>query len=71
MTVEYCIDEASMQSMSAKAAQLTTWLSENAPDCETSQKHLEPATVEQVYWHYGYLCATRDVLARFKRRSAE
>jgi len=71
MPGHYCIDEASVQSITAKAADLTRWLGENAPDCETSQKHLDPGTVEQAYWHYGYACAVRDLLALLSKRSSE
>ena len=71
MTAHYCIEEASVESINAKAAGLTRWLAENAPDCETSQKHLEPGTVEQAYWHYGYACAAKDLLGLIFKRSSE
>jgi hypothetical protein len=71
MTGHYCIDPAQVQALSEKANGLTGWLTENAPYCETSQKHLETGTVEQAYWHYGYLCASRDILALLSRPSSE
>ncbi len=71
MTGHYCINEASVKAIAARAASLTDWLAQNAPACETSQKHLEPGTVEQTYWHYGYLCASRDVLALIDKESSE
>ncbi len=42
--------------------ELTEWLSRNAPECESEQGHLDEGSTERVYWHYGYLCALRDVL---------
>ncbi len=36
--------------------------------CETEQKHLDEGTAERAYWHYGYLCALRDVL-RLRNRA--
>jgi hypothetical protein len=71
MTEQYYIEQARVQAITDKAASLTRWLTENAPDCERSQKHLEEGTTEQAYWHYGYLCAIRDVLAVIDRRSAQ
>jgi len=44
---------------------LFAWLSEYAPDCVAEQRHLDKGTSEQVYWHYGYLLAIKDVLAIF------
>jgi hypothetical protein len=47
---------------------LRDWLKENAPECCEEQRHLDAGTPERVYWHYGYLCALRDVL---RRKSAD
>ncbi len=63
MTRHHSIERSQIQALSDKAAALTRWLAENAPTCENSQKHLDPGTIEQAYWHYGYVCAVRDVLA--------
>ena len=50
---------------------LALWLAEHAPYCEASQKHLDQGTVEQAYWHYGYVCAIRDILAIVDAESTE
>ncbi len=71
MTRHYSIERSQIQAISDKADALARWLAENAPDCEISQKHLDPGTVEQTYWHYGYLCALRDVLAIVDSESTE
>jgi hypothetical protein len=63
MTRHHSIEPVQIQALSDKAAALARWLADHAPSCETSQKHLDPGTVEQAYWHYGYVCAIRDVLA--------
>jgi len=67
----YSIDPARVQAMSDKLNIMTRWLAENAPYCETSQKHLDPGTVEQVYWNYGYVCGGRDFLALIEPPSSE
>jgi len=71
MTDKYCVPRLRIQTVSDKADDLTRWLTKNAPYCQTSQKHLEEGTIEQAYWHYGYICATRDILALFNTSSAE
>jgi hypothetical protein len=71
MTQHYSIDHSQIQAISDKARALTRWLAENAPDSQASQKHLDPGTVEQAYWHYGYLCAIRDILSLVESESAE
>ncbi len=43
---------------------LQRWLEENAPECWEEQRHLDAGTTQRTYWHYGYLCALRDVLGR-------
>jgi hypothetical protein len=63
MTEHHRIERSQIRAIRAKAETLTRWLSEHAPYCETSQKHLDQATVEQAYWHYGYVCAIQDILA--------
>jgi hypothetical protein len=67
----FSIESEQMQAMSRRMEDLTRWLTDNAPFCETEQKHLDARTVEQAYWHFGYLCALRDVAAMINRRSAE
>jgi hypothetical protein len=71
MTKHYSIESSQIQTLSDKADALTRWLAEHAPHCEASQKHLDQGTLEQAYWHYGYTCAIRDVLAIVASDSAE
>jgi len=47
--------------IASRIESLKKWISDNCPSCETDQKHLDEGTVERAYWHYGYLCALRDV----------
>jgi len=71
MTESYSIDRVRMQVLCERAEDLTRWIAKNAPECLTSQKHLDEGTVEQAYWHYGYACAIRDVLAIINRAGLE
>jgi hypothetical protein len=50
-----------------RAEDLTGWIRENAPECGVEQKHLDADTPEQIYWHYGYLCAVRDAVELLNR----
>lgn len=45
-----------------RVARLEERLKRDCPECFTEQKHLDSRTIERNYWHYGYLCALRDVL---------
>ena len=71
MSERISIESAQLQALSDKVQVLTHWLADHSPHCETSQKHLEERSVEQAYWHYGYVCALRDVISMISRRSAE
>lgn len=71
MTRHYSIERSQIQAISDKAEGLARWLAEHASHCETSQKHLDSGTIEQAYWHYGYLCALKDVLAIIDSESTE
>jgi hypothetical protein len=71
MHQKFCIEPAQMQVIFDKIDRLTTWLAENASDCESAQKHLDNGTAEQAYWHYGHLCALRDVASVIQSKSAE
>lgn len=42
---------------------LLEWLADNAPLCQSEQRHLDGGTDEQAYWHFGYLIAIKDMLA--------
>ena len=71
MSRRYSIERSQIEAISDKAEVLTGWLAEHAPHCEALQKHLDPGTMEQAYWHYGYVCALRDILALVESDSAE
>jgi hypothetical protein len=71
MDKRFCIEPAQMQVISDRIDHLTGWLAENASDCESAQKHLDEGTAEQVYWHYGYLCALRDMVSAIQTKSGE
>lgn len=42
---------------------LMDWLQRDAAHHVKDQSHLDEGSVEQAYWHYGYLVAMKDVLA--------
>ena len=65
------IERSQIQAISDKAKALRRWLAENAPGLESSQKHLDARTMEQAYWHYGYLCALNDILSLVHSESTE
>jgi hypothetical protein len=67
----YRIEPARVQAIADKANELTRWVAEHAPYCETSQKHLDAGTPEQGYWNYGYLCGIKDILGVIKSPSAQ
>ena len=71
MATHYDLEQPRIQEISDKAAALTDWLIRNAPNCLSAQKHLDPGTIEQAYWHYGYLCALNDVLKIVEKNSTE
>ena len=71
MEGNFYIEPAQMRAISDKITSLTRWLAENASHCESAQKHLDQGTAEQAYWHYGYLCALRDVVAVIDPGSTE
>jgi hypothetical protein len=50
-----------LERIDRRIAGLTVWLSDNAPYCDVDQSHLDGNSVEQAYWHYGYLIALRDM----------
>ena len=60
-----CIGLDKVREISTRIDVLTGWLTENASYCETEQKHLVGGTAERAYWHYGYVCALRDLLSNF------
>jgi hypothetical protein len=46
-----------------RIAQLGSWLDDESPFARLDQRHLDPGTPEQSYWHLGYMTALRDALA--------
>jgi hypothetical protein len=54
--------ESQLKKLRAREKSLTRWLRKNAPRVVKEQRHLDDETVEQAYWHYGYLIAIRDIL---------
>lgn len=71
MTRHYSIERSQIQAISDKAEGLARWLAECASHCEASQRHLDSGTIEQAYWHYGYVCALRDILSLIESESTE
>ena len=71
MAEEFSIESAQMQAISQRIVELTRWLAERAPYCETVQRHLDESSAERAYWHYGYLCALRDLVSMIDRSTAE
>lgn len=51
--------------------QVAAWLDEQCPYAMVDQKHLEEATPERTYWHYGYHAALRDVLRLLEEADQE
>jgi hypothetical protein len=51
-----------------RAKELRGWLETNGGNCWTEQRHLRVGTPEQIYWHFGYLAALRDVLAKLEQQ---
>ena len=54
--------EADLAILVARRDGIRTWLDEEAPYTAHDQKHLDEATPERVYWHYGYQSALADVI---------
>jgi hypothetical protein len=57
------------EKLKTRADGLQDWLNQECPECFSDQKHLHQGTTERAYWHYGYLCAVRDILRLFFYRS--
>ena len=54
--------ELAKKSMDERRSAIQDWLSTEAPFTEFDQRHLEPHTPEQAYWHHGYQAALNDAL---------
>ena len=48
--------------------ELRTWLEKNGRNCWARQAHLSNGTPEQIYWHFGYYSALRDILNQLDGR---
>lgn len=46
-----------------RASNIQNWLRENGKEAIEEQKHLDAGTQEQIYWHYGYLSALKDIIS--------
>jgi hypothetical protein len=38
------------------------WLERQGEEADIEQKHLDPGSPEQAYWHHGYQTALDDIL---------
>jgi len=64
----FAIEAQQMQDLSRRISELSRWLNESPFKCQVEQKHLDANSVEEAYWHYGYLCALRDVVSLMSKR---
>jgi hypothetical protein len=56
------LSECEIKKIEKRRDDLQVWLLEQAPDIEKEQNHLDNGTIANVYWHYGYFVASRDIL---------
>ncbi|MGD0075808.1 MAG: hypothetical protein ABSD31_15920 [Candidatus Binataceae bacterium] len=64
----YLFDELGPEgALEARIEDLTMWLKQNGENCQSEQRHLDDTSVEQIYWHFGYLSALTDVLKQMRR----
>jgi len=54
-------DVAASELIQSRINNISAWLSENAPQCQDQQKHLDDGSSERVYWHCGYVAALCDL----------
>ncbi len=43
-------------------------LLKTSPEIFKEQKHLDKGSIERTYWHYGYLIALSDILAKLQKK---
>ena len=55
------------QVLEQRAKDLQGWLDTQGGDCWDEQKHLREGSIEQIYWHFGYLSALQDVLGQLAK----
>ncbi|MFN3744288.1 MAG: hypothetical protein ACK4TL_06250 [Hyphomicrobiaceae bacterium] len=65
------IDEKKYERIVQRIAQLGAWLEEEAPYALADQRHLEPHSPEQAYWHLGYHRGLSDMLSFLKERAED
>lgn len=61
---------ATFQQIEQRIAQLGGWLEDESPFTRFHQRHLDPGTPEQAYWHLGYMTALQDALALLQADSS-
>lgn len=57
------INEKKYERIVSRIAQLGAWLEEEAPYVQFDQRHLDPHSPEQAYWHLGYHRGLSDMLS--------
>lgn len=60
---------ATYQQIEQRIAQLGSWLEDESPFARFHQRHLDPGTAEQAYWHLGYMMALQDALSLIQAES--
>lgn len=55
------------QVLQQRAKDLRGWLETHGSDCWDEQRHLKEESIEQIYWHFGYLSALQDVLGQLAK----
>lgn len=65
------MDSLYKQKIENRVESLTEWLNDKGKDIVKDQKHLDANTPEQIYWHFGYLMALKDVVKLIKKEIYE
>jgi len=60
---------ATYQQIEQRISQLGSWLEDESPFARFHQRHLDPGTPEQAYWHLGYMTALQDALSLMQSES--
>ena len=58
--------ERTIELLAERRDHIRAWLDQEAPYARADQFHLDRHTPEQAYWHYGYMMALADVIARIE-----
>lgn len=56
------------RAMRCEFGDLRKWLSRHRDECQLKRRYLDEDTSERIYWHFGYLCAVRDILKQLRRQ---